>query len=162
MKLKITALAIALAALSGSAMAGSATTTFQVTATVNASCAIAATNVNFGSVTPAANGDATATGSITATCTKTTPYTLAINAGSGTIANRTMAGADSANTDKLAYNLYTGSDHTTVWGETIGADTVGLNGNGAAQVSTIYGKLPLNQYIRPDSYTDNLTVTINY
>lgn len=161
MKFKIIAMA-ALAALSGTAMAaGSATANFQVTATVNSSCTVSATNVNFAAVTPAATGDATAPGTITSTCTKNTPYKLAINAGSGTIAQRTMGGTG-GNTDKLNYNLYTDNTYTKVWGQTPGTDTVDLTGDGTAQTSTIYGKLPLNQYVKADSYSDNLTVTINY
>lgn len=161
MKFKLTILA-ALAALSGTAMAdGTATANFQVTATVNASCTVSATNVNFGPVTPAATGDATNTGTITSTCTKNTPYKLAINAGNGTVAQRTMAGT-AGNDDKLNYNLYTDNTYSKVWGQTVGSDTVDLTGDGTAQTSTIYGKLPLNQYIKADSYSDNLTVTINY
>lgn len=161
MKFKLLAMA-ALAALSGSAMAaGSATANFQVTATVNSSCTVAATNVAFGAITPAATGTAPAQGTITSTCTKNTPYNLAINAGSGTIAARSMAGT-SGNTDKLLYNLYTDNTYTKVWGTTVGSDTVAVTGDGTAQTSTIYGRLDLNQYIKADNYADNLTVTINY
>lgn len=146
-----------------SAMAGTASATFQVTATVNAACVVSATNVAFGTVTPAATGTLPATGTITSTCTKTTPYTLAISAGnSGSVAARTMAGATSGNTDALAYNLYTTSTYTTPWGETVGTNTVALTGTGAAQTSTIFGQLPLNQYLKPDTYSDNLTVTLAY
>lgn len=146
-----------------SAMAATASATFQVTATVNSACIVSATNVAFATVTPAATGNTTATGTITSTCTKTTPYTLAISAGnSGDIANRTMTGATSGNADKLAYNLYTSNTHATVWGETVGLNTVGLTGTGTAQASTIFGKLPLNQYLKPDTYSDNLTVTLAY
>jgi len=160
---KISLLMIALAATSSQAMAGSATANFQVSATVNASCLVSASNVDFGPVTPAGTGTATATGSITSTCSKTTPYSLAISAGSsGSVSDRKMAGSISGNTDTLAYNLYSDSGATKVWGETAGTNTVDLTGTGVAQTSTIYGKLPLNQYIKPDSYKDNLTVTLTY
>lgn len=146
-----------------SAMAATASATFQVTATVNSACIVSTENVAFGTVTPAATGMLPATGKITSTCTKTTPYTLAISAGtSGEIANRTMAGATSGNADKLAYNLYTSNTYATVWGETVGSNTVGLTGTGTAQTSTIFGRLSLNQYLKPDTYTDNLTVTLAY
>ena len=39
---------------------------------------------------------------------------------------------------------------------------VSLTGTGSTQNSTVYGKLSLNQYIKPDTYTDNLTVTLSY
>ncbi|WP_423778032.1 spore coat protein U domain-containing protein [Delftia acidovorans] len=170
MKFKITVLAIALASLSGSVWAGAgppaqnATATFQVTASVSATCVISATNVAFGAITPAATGTATTTGTITSTCTKTTPYTLALNAGGGTIAARTMAGGTAGNTDKLAYNIYTDAGATLIFGDgTAGnGSTVGLTGTGAAQTTTIYGQSSLNQYVKPDAYSDNLTVTMTY
>ena len=79
-----------------------------------------------------------------------TPYKLAINAGSGTVAARTMAGT-AGNTDKLNYNLYTDNTYSKVWGQTAGTDTVDLTGDGTAQTSTVYGKLDLNQYVKADS-----------
>ena len=64
--------------------------------------------------------------------------------------------------NKLNYNLYTDNTYSKVWGQTAGTDTVDLTGDGTAQTSTVYGKLDLNQYVKADSYSDNLTVTINY
>lgn len=146
-----------------SAFAGTATATFQVTATVSSACTVAATNVAFGSITPAATGTAAATGTLTSTCTKTTPYTLSINAGAGTFAQRTMAGGTSGNTDKLNYNLYTSNAYTSVFGDgTTSTANVSLVGTGAAQTTTVYGQLPLNQYLKPDTYSDTLTVTLAY
>lgn len=150
---------------SSSAMAGSVTANFQATASIAATCVVSATNVAFGSFTPAASGNAAATGTITSTCTKSTPYTLAINAGSSaSIPARTMGGAATGNTDKLAYNLYTDSGHTTLFGDgTTGNGTkASLTGTGAAQTTTVYGNLALNQYITPDNYADTLTVTLAY
>lgn len=162
-KLKQSLLALALAAVSVSSFAGTATANFQSTATVSSSCSISATNVAFGTVTPAATGSATATGTITSRCSNAVAYTMAINAGSGTLASRTMAGGVAGNTDKLAYNLYTDAGATQVWGDgSASTSTVGLTGTGADQTSTVYGKLALNQYVKPDTYTDNLTVTLAY
>jgi spore coat protein U-like protein len=158
---KIT-LGLILAAMSGVAMAGSTNATFQASATINASCVVAASNVSFGAITPASTGTATASGAITSTCSNSVPYTLAINAGSGTIAARKMAGSASDNLDKLAYNLYTSSALTTVWGDGTTGSTVSMTGSGVAQSNTIYGSLALDQYLVPDTYTDNLTVTLAY
>ena len=156
-------IAASLVLASSAAFAGSATANFQVTATVSASCAVSATNVAFGTITPAATGTAAATGTITSTCTKTTPYTLNLNAGnSGVFTGRTMAGS-TGNTDALAYNLYTESAYTNVFGDnSTGTKNVGLTGTGAAQTTTVYGSLSLNQYLKPDTYSDTLTVTLSY
>lgn len=162
-KSKISLMAIALAALSSQAFAGTATATFQATATLNSACVVAASNVSFGSITPAATGTAPAQGTVTSTCSKNVPYTLSINSGSsGSITARTMAGATSGNTDKLAYNLYTDAAFTTVWGDGTAGQKVSLTGTGAQQSTTVFGSLSLNQYLKPDTYTDNLTVTLAY
>ena len=162
-KNKLSLMALALAALSTQAFAGTATATFQATATLNSACTVSASTVSFGAITPAATGTAAATGTVTSTCSNNVPYTLAINGGvSADISARTMAGAASGNTDKLAYNLYTESAATNIWGDGVKGKTVGLTGTGIAQTSTVYGQLSLNQYLKPDTYTDNLTVTLAY
>ena len=162
-KSKLSLVALALAAISSQAFAGTATGTFQATATLSSSCLVSATNVNFGTITPAATGTTAATGTISSTCSKNIPYTLSINAGSGTFATRTMGGAASGNTDKLNYNLYTEVAATNIWGDgTASTVKVSLTGTGASQSSTVFGQLPLNQYLKPDTYTDNLSVTLAY
>ena len=59
-------------------MAASTTVNFLVSETISSNCLIAATDVPFGSVNPVLGGKATASGVITSTCTKTTPYTIKI------------------------------------------------------------------------------------
>lgn len=153
--------ALSLVGLAQSSMAGTANGNFQATATLNSSCVVTATNVAFGTITPAATGDATATGTVTSRCSKYVAYSLSINGGTGSITARTMAGT-SGNTDKLNYNLYTDVGTTQVWGDGTTGAKVSLTGTGSTQNSTVYGKLSLNQYIKPDTYTDNLTVTLSY
>ncbi len=154
--------ALALIGLAQSAMAGTTNANFQATATLNSSCVVTATTVAFGTITPAATGDATATGTVTSRWSNNVAYSPSINGGTGTIAARTMGGAAVGNNDKLNYNLYTDAGATQVWGDGTTGSKVSLTGTGATQTSTVYGKLSLNQYIKPDSYTDNLTVTLAY
>ena len=155
--------AVALLALAGGAAhAATATANFQVTATVNASCTLSVTPMAFGALTPAASGDATATAKITATCSNGSGYTLSLNKGSGdSITDRSMAGT-ADNTDKLKYNIYREAGASTVFGDGTSGQTIAKTGNGVAQDETVYGKLALNQYIKADSYSDNLTVTLSY
>lgn len=164
-KTKFSLIALALLAMAGQSFAASQTANFQVAATVTASCVVTASNIAFGSITPAATGEATATGTITSTCSKSVPFTLKISAGSSNdAAARKMAGTDGTNTDKLAYALYTDAGKTSIWGDGVaaGTSTVPLVGTGEAQTSTVYGALSLNQYLKPDTYVDNLTVTLEY
>lgn len=137
----------------------SATTSFTITATVQARCAVTATDLAFGNYSGALlNGTST----ITATCTKTTAYNVGLNAGTGTgatVTNRKMTGPSSAT---LNYSLFRNTTRTLNWGNTVGTDTVAGTGSGAAQTLTVYGSVPAAQYVRPGSYSDTITVTLTY
>jgi spore coat protein U-like protein len=150
----------------GVANSATTTTTFAVTATVLATCSATATALAFGSYTPGA-GQMANTSTIAVKCTKNTPYTVALNAGTttgGTLAQRLMASG--ANT--LQYNLYTTVAATTVFGDGTGATGTG-SGTGAgvatANNMTVFGQLPdnaANQATVPGSYSDTITVTVTY
>ena len=167
MKNLVKALGVAgVLAMGGTAHALTATSTFTVTATVLKACTVSATNIAFGNYTPG-GGALAGNSTISVKCTKTTPYTVALNAGAGTFAQRTMAnGAES-----LQYNLYTTAGFATVFGDgTAGTATGGGAGTGlgaAAQTYTAYGQLPdnaANQNAAPlgTNYSDTITVTVTY
>lgn len=150
------------AILSGSAPAATTTSTFAVTMTITADCLITSSNtLAFGSSgVLAANVDANTT--LGVQCTNTTPYNIGLNAGTGsgaTVASRKMTGPSSA---LINYSLYTTAGRTTVWGNTVGTDTVAGTGNGSTQTSTIYGRVPSQSTPAPGSYTDTVTVTVTF
>ena len=141
------------------AAAATATTTFSVTATVQATCLISGNNLGFGTYTGSA---VAATTTLSVTCTNGTTYNVGLNAGTAsgaTVTTRAMTGPASAT---LNYALYQDSGHTTNWGNTVGTDTKSGTGNGSAQTLTIYGNLAASQYPTPGSYTDTITATITY
>jgi spore coat protein U-like protein len=151
--------ALALGLPQSPAMAATATTTFQVTATVAATCLISATTLAFGSYTGAL---VNASSSISVTCTNTTPYNVGLDAGTAagaTVTTRKMTGPASA---LLNYALYRDAAHAQNWGTTVGTDTVAGTGNGSAQTLTVFGQLPANQFVTPGAYTDTITATISY
>lgn len=158
---------LALTALgAGAATAATTTTTFQVTATVLATCSVTAAALNFSNYTPG-TGALTANTALNVRCTKNTPFTVALNAGTttgGSLAQRLMA--NGANT--LQYNLYTTAANTTVFGDgTGGSATQGGTGNGlgSAVALTVYGQLPdnaTNQNAAPGNYADTITATVTY
>mgnify|MGYP000898511585 CR=1 FL=1 len=148
------------------ANAATTTTTFQVTATVQATCSTTALPLAFPNYTPGA-GAQTGNTTVSVKCTKNTPYTVALNAGSttgGTLAQRLMGSG--ANT--LQYNLYTTAAATTVFGDgTGGTGTQAGTGAGVATANTltVYGQLPdsaTNQAAVPGAYSDTITVTVTY
>jgi spore coat protein U-like protein len=162
MKLSFPAIALGFVALGLSpnpADAATTTTTFGVTATVQATCLVSATPLAFGTYTGAV---ATSTSAVSVTCTNTTPYNVGLSAGlatGATVTTRQMTGPASA---LLGYALFSDSARTVNWGQTIGTDTVTGTGNGGAQAITVYGQATAGQFVAPGSYTDTITATVTY
>jgi len=157
-------LTVALLALSGQTVqAATTTTTFQVTATVNAACSVSATDMVFGVYDPSAAANVN-TSTVTVTCTKATAYDIGLNAGiatGATVTTRQMKHATLA--DLINYFLYSDSGRTTNWGNTVGVDTVNVaSATGAAENHTVYGRVPTGQYVSAGSYADTITVTVTY
>jgi spore coat protein U-like protein len=150
-----------LIALGNPLYAATATTTMTVQMTITATCLVnSASTLNFGTQgVLSTNVDQTSTLQIT--CTNTTPYNIGLNVGTGagaTVAARKLtSGATTVN-----YTLYSNSTRTTLWGNTVGTDTVAATGNGAAQSYTVYGRVPPQAAPAPGTYTDTITVTVTY
>jgi spore coat protein U-like protein len=141
--------------------AATTTTTFTVQITITASCVIvSASTLNFGSQgVLSANVDQTST--IQVQCTNTTPYNIGLDAGTGsgaTVAARKMTNGGAT----VTYTLYSDSGRSTVWGNTVGTNTVAATGNGASQSYTVYGRVAPQTTPAPATYTDTITVTVTY
>ena len=135
------------------------TTTFGVTATVQATCLVSATTMGFGTYTGVA---IPTTSTVSVTCTNTTPYNVGLSAGlatGATVSARKMTGPAGA---LLSYALYSDSGRTTNWGNTVGTDTVTGTGNGSAQPLIVYGQLAASQYLAPGLYSDTITATVTW
>lgn len=140
-------------------MAATATATMGVTSTVQATCLISATPLAFGTYTGA---QVDSTGTVSVTCTNTTPYNVGLNVGlatGATVTTRKMTGPSGA---LLNYALYSDTGRTTNWGNTVSTDTVAGTGNAASQALTVYGRETAAQYVTPGAYTDTITATITY
>jgi spore coat protein U-like protein len=146
--------------------AGTATTTFAVTANLQATCSTTATALAFPAYTPGA-GAIAQTSTVSVKCTKNSAYTVALNGGAttgGSVAQRLM----NSGGNTLQYNLYTAATHATVWGDASGT-SVTQTGTGAglatANTLTVYGQVPdnaANQSAVPGAYSDTITVTVSY
>jgi spore coat protein U-like protein len=145
------------------AFAQTATGTLAVNGTVVRACTVATTPLNFGTAIPSPLvGNVDATGGITATCSPTVPYTIALGAGTGTgatvAARRLMNG-----TNTLNYAMYSNAARTTLWGDNSNGTTLVAGvGNGTAQAITVYGRIPTGQAPVPGTYADSVTVTLNF
>lgn len=144
------------------AVAATATTTFNVAATVVSACIVSAMDMVFGNYDTTSLIPATVTGSISVRCALLTPYHVRLNKGSyGTdVQNRKMKGPGVS--DYLNYSLYRDLAHTQNWGETEGADTVDGVGTGLTADHAVYGRIPAEQNVNTGAYADVVTVTVSY
>lgn len=145
----------------GAGAVSTATASIAVSATVLSSCAVVALPLAFGNYTPTQSGNTTAQTTLAVTCTNGTPYSVGLNAGGGTgatVATRKLtSGATTLN-----YTLYSDSGYSTLWGNTIGTNTVTGTGSGLLQTLNVYGSITALQAVPAGAYTDTVTVTLTY
>ncbi len=141
------------------AQASTATATFIVSTSIQATCLITTTPLSFGTYTGVTLAS---TSSITVTCTNGTHWDVTLNAGTATGATptaRSMVGPGGA---LLAYQLTSDSAHTINWGNTVDVDAVEGSGTGLGQSLTVYGQVAAGQYFAPGIYNDTITATVTY
>ncbi|MFM1990581.1 MAG: hypothetical protein RJA99_3538 [Pseudomonadota bacterium] len=152
-----------LVASAGAVRAGQTDTTFAVSGTFVASCEVSASALGFGTTVPSpivSPIDATST--VTATCSTALPFTVALDAGTGSAGDpldRRMTG--SAGT--LRYAMYVDASRTQVWGDgSAGTSVATLSGTGAAQPIPVYGRILAGQTPPPGAYADQVVVTVRF
>jgi len=142
------------------AHAATVTDTMPVTISIENACEIstAPTELNFGTHgVLSTNVDSLST--ISVTCTTDAPYNIGLNGGaSGNINARTMT--DGA--DFVGYQLYQESARTTVWGDTVGTNTMASSGTGDEQYFSVYGRVAPQTTPPAGTYNDSVTVTVTY
>ncbi|UXH79559.1 Csu type fimbrial protein [Roseateles amylovorans] len=159
--------ALALMATASITAAAPATSsgTLEIGATILVACNVSGSTLNFGTAidplqTP---GPVDALTSLAVTCTRTTPYSVALSAGANAgnasaFGNRAMkSGANS-----LPYQLYLDAGRTQVWGDGNSSGVFTGTGTGSQQMLTVYGRLPSLNGIPPGNYSDTVTLTITY
>lgn len=134
------------------------TTTFNVSATVQATCSITATSMAFGVYTGALINS---TSSLSVTCTNTTAYNIGLDAGTAlgaTVTTRKMSNGAAT----VGYGLFRDGGRTSNWGNTVGSDTASGTGNGVVQGVTVYGQMAAGQIAAPGPYSDTITAIVSY
>ncbi len=133
---------------------------FTVSATVATQCNISATTLNFGNV-GLLSATTPGTSTVSVQCSNGSAYNVGLNAG--------LNGGGNINTRKMvlganfvSYQLYSNSGRTTVWGNTIGTNTVTGTGIGSVQNITVYGSVPAQTTPSAGVYTDTIVVTVTY
>lgn len=156
-------LAIGTGMVAAPALAGTASSSLSVNASVTANCTVSTTAVDFGSIDTLNSTATDSTGSLSVTCTNGTPWSASAAAGSGTgatAASRKM----SSGLNTLEYSLYTNPERSSVWGDgTLSTAAITGSGTGLVQTSTIYARVPGGQTSAPaGTYADTVAITVSY
>lgn len=125
-----------------------------------AGCTVTSNTLTFGNYNVFANSPLNSTGTIDVRCSPgNTNYTISLDNGLyGTISNRKMR--NSSSNDTLSYNLYISATYTTLWGDGVGGGAT-VSGS-KAEKFTVYGRIPPLQDVGIGSYSDSITVTVNF
>jgi spore coat protein U-like protein len=135
---------------------------FSVNAGVINDCNISASGITFGP-SGVLTSALFANGAVTAQCTSSASYSIALNAGTtvgGSLSDRRMVGMTSSAV--VHYQLYTSGSYATVWGDGTTGSTVGGVGNGSNQTYQVFGNVAVQTTPKPDTYNDTVTATITY
>lgn len=131
------------------------------------SCSVSATALSFGPYDPTSATPRDSTGTVTVTCTVfglSASWDILLSTGSsGSFAPRRLFSGGNS----LQYNVYTNAGRTQVWGDGTGGTAKVSDSQfillGTNQFSyTTYGRIPALQDRAPGTYTDSITVTVNY
>ena len=165
MVLSVTALVSVAFSVNG--YAESSTSTMNVSVSVEYSCAIESSPMEFGAYSGVvANASTTlnATATVVATCTSGAGARVTLDGGAspglgspGAPIRRMRAGEGQF----LAYQVYSDVARGSVWGNTA-VTGVALTGTGVPQILTAYGSVMAAQLAVPGAYSDELVVTITY
>ena len=176
MMFKNTLLAAAVFALGGIAMSASAnvaTGTFTVSLKVNKTCVVNTTAASSITLAAVNAGAATTTlpGTFTVNCSNKTPFFVGLAPSNNNTAGAgVLAGGIVGNLATINYALYQDPGAATAWGNTATSVTVGNGESGtgggmtaAKAVSfTAYANATSSTDVQPDTYTDTVTINVNF
>lgn len=143
-----------------SVVTGLATSTgaMPVSATIQPSCTIAATDLLFGAYT---GNQLDGQSQMSLSCTNGVPWSVGLSPGNwpgATAVTRRMAGPGSP----MAYALFRDSARTLNWGNTVGVDTLSGTSTGTVQRIPVYGRVPAAQLLPPGNYHDTIVATVSF
>ena len=157
------AAALALVLISGAASAGTATTTFPVSATAVAACTVSATPLNFGTFATLAN-NVEAINTLTVNCALGVGYNVMMSAGTGVGATFSARKLTANGGFTLDYSIFPFLTFPTPWGDGTALSSVtGSTGTGLDQIFSPVGRIFSGQPIpATGAYTDTITVTVAF
>jgi spore coat protein U-like protein len=130
------------------------------------SCTVAVTGVTFGVYTPLQTTPLDINGAINIACTGVTGNNgITIDLSTGASNSYAPTRWLVSGTYTLGYNLYFDAAYTQVWGNGTGGSVEGgasIKRNSPKASLPVYGVIAAGQDPAPGSYSDALTVTVNY
>ncbi len=168
----IRGLGAALLVLAGLVAAPSAHASCLAIGLVTCTATVSASPLPFPNYNPSTGLTDDITSSLTVTATAagvgvltTVGFTISMDAGlTGSIGVRQMTGGSGG--PPLAYNIYTSNGYGQVWGNATVSDSLSVLatvlGSQISRSYTMYGRIPASQYVSFGSYSDTVTITVNY
>jgi spore coat protein U-like protein len=140
-----------------------ATSGMPVRIEIIASCTVSAADLDFGAYSPGANAPKMAQTTVQLHCSAGVVVEVGLDAGSGSgsTKNRRME-AEAGGSGRLDYELYQDAARTIHWGDKSGKDTRELLATGAAQAVPVYGQIPAGQNVGSGTYSDVITVQVQF
>ncbi|WP_296244531.1 MULTISPECIES: spore coat protein U domain-containing protein [unclassified Psychrobacter] len=144
---------------------GTAGLPFVVEATVTSGCFINATSdINLGSYSAGTPNITGSHNAINVTCPTDMHYNIGLSPSNGNSEGAGIMKGSGGNSDTIPYQLRSGSNGQP-WGNTATANDVGNGvagiGRGVPNSHTVYVTVPKTD-VKPDSYSDIVSVTVNY
>jgi spore coat protein U-like protein len=154
------------ALLAGTSHAATTTANFQSKIIITATCSVSAgATLDFGSVSTVSDSlPVTGSNTINVNCTSGAPYFVGLDGGSstGNTADRKLK--LTTGTTTINYKLFQNSNQNIPWGDNrvAGGDAVSGTGTGSSFAHTVHGQVPVQTTPVPGTYTDTITVTVEY
>ena len=149
----------AVAVFSGSALAGTATSTLSVRVVVQPTCTVDGATLDFGSYTSGQPTDLNAFAQIAYNNCPAGQLRFQLDGGAnGTTTARKMSNGSGS---LLSYKMFRDSARTQNFGQTTEARLVTLAAVGSGVVG-VYGRIPAAQAVPAGTYTDTVVVTMDF
>lgn len=167
-KTLLAAAVIILLVTAGSAYAATATSQFQVSASVAANCTITSTALDFAAYDPVgtnASNPLNVNGSVSVSCTKGAPITVGLDNGASYglgPSGATFRAMLATGSNYLSYQLYQDSAYSKLWGASGTGLVSWTSTSKASHPFTVYGQIPAGQDVAIGSYKDTITATVNF
>lgn len=133
-------------------------------------CNVSATGLNFGGYDVFSSTPLDSTGTVSVTCNMPpqhprAPMMVKVSLSPGNSGNFTQRWMQqTAGPDTLRYNLYTNASMSTIWGDGGSSSSIftGEVTSASPLNTTIYGRIPAQQNVRAGTYSDIITVTVDF